>query len=129
MIIKVTSIGILLNIFFSYFFIRLGWGIEGVALGTVGSRMIMGFIYLSFTLNHFFHSFKDKFFTVMDLLLPFIVIATTIIFIEMLIPGYGILKKEIHIIIIKLLGVLIAWLPFFFKLKGKVSILSIMSHG
>lgn len=117
MIVKATIFGILLNIVFNYWFIKAGWQILGVALGTMLSRTAVGFVYLFFAVNKFFPSLKEKFLRSLELVLPFLLIGGGLIFLEYLFPAHGALTDEYVFVILKLL--FLFCFSVFFLLRSK----------
>ncbi|MFH0787231.1 MAG: oligosaccharide flippase family protein [Pseudomonadota bacterium] len=117
LIVKVTALGILLNLILNYCLIRQGWGIEGVAFGTVGTNMIMGVIYLNFTLNHFIKGWWERTIMFCQLFFPVVLVGGLLISMDTLWPVQGVLSAEIGYIALKTICLLIFLTPFFWKLK------------
>jgi Na+-driven multidrug efflux pump len=124
----VTTVGILANLGLNYFFITLGWGIEGVALGTMGINMIMGLIYLFFALNHFFKGLLKKTSALFQLFSPFIIVGVFLLVMDYFWPVQGVLKKEFGFIILKGLLLCSIMSPFLWKLKNKIKTLGVLSE-
>jgi len=112
LIVKATIFGILLNIAFNYWFIKLGWQIKGIALGTMLSRTVVGFVYLFFVANNFFLSLKEILFKSFQLISPFCFIGGGLIFLEYLFPAHGVLTNEYIFVILKLLFLILFSVPF-----------------
>ena len=116
LIVKITGLGILFSIALNYFFIQLGWGIEGVALGTVGTNMIMGIIYLLFTVSHFFKGRRERLVWSCHLIFPVIWIGGLLILMDVFWPVQGELAKEFGSLFIKGIVLVIFLSPFSTKI-------------
>ena len=115
LIIKITVLGILFSMVLNYFLIQKGWGIEGVALGIVGTNMIMGVVYLLFTVNHFFRGWRERMTWAMKLFFPVVMAGGLLVFMDILWPVQGELGKEFGTLFLKGIILVIFLAPFLKK--------------
>ncbi len=120
-IVKVTGIGILINIFINYFLIGQGWGIEGVALATAGTGLIMSLFFLIFILDHFFEKFRARLIQGFQLFLPIILTGCFLLLMDHLWPVHGRLKEEAGFIGLKVGLLLILLSPFLWHFKKRLT--------
>lgn len=120
-IVKVTGIGILINIIFNYLLIKQGWGIEGVALATAGTGLIMALLFLSFILIHFFKKFRARLIPGLQLFLPIILTGCFLALTDYLWPARGRLKEEAGFIGLKVVLLLILLSPFLWRFKKRLT--------
>jgi Na+-driven multidrug efflux pump len=120
-IVKVTGIGILINIGFNYFLIRQGWGIEGVALATAGTGLIMALFFLIFILIHFFEKFRARLIPGLQLFFPIILTGCFLLLTDHLWPVEGRWKEEAILIGLKVGLLLILLSPFLWQFKKRIT--------
>jgi len=116
LIIKITGLGILFSVALNYFFIQMGWGIMGVALGTVGTNMIMGIIYMLFTVSHFSQGRRERIHLSFQLFFPVLWVGGLLIFMDLLWPVQGELTKEFGPLLLKGIILVIFLSPFLRKI-------------
>jgi len=119
LIVWVVGIGILVNLMFNFILIKQGWGIEGVALGTIGANILTGGVFLIFTLHHFFKELRNQIKMLIQIFLPAILVGFFLILMDLIWPVGGHWRDEFGFIFLKMGGVILLTGPFIWKLKNQ----------
>lgn len=115
LIVWIVSIGTLICLISNYILVHRGWGIEGVALGTMGSNILIGLVFLLYTLHSFSQGFKKKIILLGKLFSSFFL---TVIYLMMLDYGWPIHKgTELSIVLLKSFILIMLLSPFLWKIK------------
>jgi O-antigen/teichoic acid export membrane protein len=70
-------IAVFFNILIDYFFIKLGYGIEGVAIGgTMATYLLYSFMMILYTISNYLNGIKQKLHILKEFLLPFLYMLT-----------------------------------------------------
>jgi O-antigen/teichoic acid export membrane protein len=120
-IVKITGIGIVINIVFNYLLIRQGWGIEGVALATAATSLIIALLFLFFILIHFFEKIRARVIPGLQIFLPIILTGFFLVLADYFWPVHGRLKEEAGLIGMKVVLLLVILSPFFWQFKKRIA--------
>lgn len=123
LIVWVIGGGILAGLILIYIFIKQGWGIEGVALGSIGSNVLVGTVFLFFTLNHFFKDLRKKIGALAQVFLPVLLVSASLILLDRLWPVQGHWRAEIGFVLLKIGCLLLLIGPFLWKAKKQFGML------
>ncbi|MBN1405549.1 MAG: oligosaccharide flippase family protein [Candidatus Omnitrophica bacterium] len=121
MLIPLTSVAIILNIVLNYIFIKMGMGINGVALGTSITSCFSFFIMFIYTMKHF-SSLKNSIKFVFGLLVPFVYICLALFACIYFTQHLSILIK----LIVQLSFFILASLPLIFYINKETNIINII---
>lgn len=121
-IVKVELIGIGVNFFLSYLLVHQGWGIEGVALATMGANALCGLIYLIFSLSFLFSRPSERSLYLRGLFPTFLLVVPGLILMDYLWDLQGEWKGDLCKIGLKTVCLLVLMAPFLWRLKEKVKL-------
>ena len=122
LIVRVVLVCIVVSFLASYLFVKQGWGIEGVALSTMGSNALAGIIYLFFSLSFLFEQSRPKMFYFGRLLFPFLLVVPLLIWMDQFWIIRGEWRGDLVKIILKGGCLLLLMSPFLWQLKKKAKI-------
>ena len=120
LIVKVVVICIVVSFLASYLFVKQGWGIEGVALATMGSNALAGIIYLFFSLLLLFNQSGQRIFYLIRLFFPFLLVVPLLMLMDHFWIIRGEWRKDLVKITLKGGCLLLFMSPFLWRLKEKV---------
>lgn len=108
-------------------FIKWGWGINGVALGTTISFMTLAIFLISYVYRYFADSRKEYFRFILRLLFPFVVNVIMVLLLHFAIPETVIAcLGGVAVLSIKVVMITLTNIPFFYLANRETGILGIM---
>ncbi|MBI5605156.1 MAG: oligosaccharide flippase family protein, partial [Deltaproteobacteria bacterium] len=119
-IVKVEGILIGISYLSGYLLIKQGWGIEGVALATMGSNALGGLIFLVFTLSVLFNRPGEWLIYSRRLFSPFLLVVPLLILMDHFWILGGDWRNDLVKVSLKGGGLLLLMSPFLWRLKEKI---------
>ena len=120
-LLPINIVTLIFNVFFNLFFIKVGWGITGVALGTALASTL-NFMTLQFCAMRHFANAKSIIVYIIKFLIPLLYIITIIIILEIIMPNFNHYARAFcGVIAISLFS-----LPLYYYVNKKTSVLSII---
>jgi len=120
LIVKVVCLSIGVCYGSSYFLIGRGWGIEGVALSTMGANALAGIIFLLITLSLFVKEGKKKCYYLAHLFFPFVWVAALLMVMDHFWSLQGEWREDLFRVILKTGILFLFMVPFLWRLKKKI---------
>jgi O-antigen/teichoic acid export membrane protein len=122
LIVKVELICIGVSLLVSYLLLHQGWGIEGVALATMGAKALSSLIFLMYSLSLLFSRSRDRSLYLGGLFFPFLLVVPVLILMDYLWGLQGDWKGDLGKTSLKAGCLLVLMAPFLWRLKEKVNV-------
>jgi O-antigen/teichoic acid export membrane protein len=120
---------VVLNALFSYFFITIGWGIDGVAIGTIAAYFIFSTAIIAYALQQFNSPLSENVGFFVKAYLPFVYAAVLLYFLDWLvIAPVDDLVSDVVVTAVKVIIFLVAYSLIMIPMRKQPAFVRLVDH-